>query len=105
MSKSTKFFLFVVMIAAVALVVCCGLRYLDLGRQLHSFEEQLSESRKSWENIASEKEALQQELEEKTGQLRNAELSLPELEQKAENLKKDIASLQEEISQLKPAEE
>ena len=101
MSKSLKFFLCAAMIAALALMVFCGLHYRSLGKQLVSAQTAMDESMASWNQINAEKLILKDELDQKNSELREAELSLSELTEKAETLKKDIAALQQEIDSLK----
>ena len=55
----------IVMAVAVLLVVFLVSDYVSMGRDLRSYEQQLARSRETWEGIAAEKEALQEELKEK----------------------------------------
>ena len=101
MSKSLKLFLCAAMAAALALMVFFGLHYRSLGKQLISAQTGMEESQASWNSINAEKLVLKDELDQKNSELREAELSLSELTEKAETLKKDIAALKQEIDSLK----
>ena len=101
MNKSTRLLLYIIMLAAMALICVCFLHYISLNRQYLDFDRQLSESRETWESIAAEKEALQVSLAEKKNELKEAELSYRESTERAEELKAEIEQLTEEIDNLK----
>lgn len=101
MNKQLKITVCIVMVAAVTLMVICLSHYLNLGKQLHAYEQQLSESRKHWEAIAEEKETLQADLKEKQDNLKEARLSMEEATEKAEELRTEIVQLKQEIEKLK----
>ena len=101
MSKSLKAILCCVMAAALALMLFCSLHYLSLGRELGSVRKQLTESRETWENIAAEKESLQEELKEVRKKLNIANLELEQSTADADEIKAEIELLREEINTLK----
>ena len=90
-----------VMAAAFALMIVCGLNYLSLTRDLLSCEQQLAESRETWERIAAEKEKLQDDLRAKQKELKETQLSLDETTERASELKAEIEQLQTDIELLK----
>ena len=55
MSKQMKAILCLVMAAALAMMTVLFLSYRSLGKDLRTVEQQLTESRETWEKIASEK--------------------------------------------------
>ena len=101
MNKSVKVFLCAAMVAALALILICGLHYRSLGKQRSDVQTGLENSQASWKSINDEKLILLETLEAKTSELREADISLNELNQKSEDLKKDIETLQQEIEELK----
>ena len=100
MNKSLKVFLCAAMVAALALILVCGLHYRSMEKQLSDVQTLLDDSQANWKNIDAEKQILLETLAGKTDDLREAELSLSELNQKADDLKKDIEDLRQEIETL-----
>ena len=43
MNKHLRITVYIVMAAAIAMVALCSLNYINLGKKLHSVEEQLAE--------------------------------------------------------------
>ena len=100
MNKSLKVFLCAAMVAALALILVCGLHYRSMEKQLSDVQTLLDDSQANWKNIDAEKQILLETLAGKTDDLREAELFLSELNQKADDLKKDIEDLRQEIETL-----
>lgn len=101
MNNRTKLTLWIVMAVAMVLVIVCSVQYLELNSRLKEYEAGLSESRAKWEGIASEKEALLEVLNEKQKELRETELSYNDSVQRAEEIRKDIETLNQELEALK----
>ena len=101
MNKQLQIIIYIVMVFAVCLMVVCSVNYLNLGRELKSYELQLEESREHWEKIAEEKEALQVTLKDRQNDLKEARLSLDEATERASELKAEIEQLKKEIETLK----
>ena len=101
MNNQLKVILCLVMAAACALIVVCGLNYLHLTRELCSIEQQLAESRETWEKIAAEKETLQDSLRAKQKELKETKLTLDETTERATELKTEIEQLRKDIELLK----
>ena len=104
MNNQLKIILCLVMAAALALITVCGLNYLRLTKELRSSEQQLAESRETWETIAAEKEALQDDLRAKQKELKEAKLTLDETTERASELKAEIEQLRKDIELLKANE-
>ena len=101
MTNHMKICLYIVMAAAIVLILVCALNYMHLGSELHLYEQQLADSRAVWEKIAAEKEELQVDLKSKQKQLKEAHLSLDESTERITELKSEIEQLQKEIDILK----
>lgn len=101
MNKHLTIFLCFVMVSAIVLIAVCSAEYFSMGRQVQFYQDQLTESRNTWEKIALDKEKLQKELKAKKNELKEAELSLSEATEKAKELKLEIESLKAEIDALK----
>ena len=101
MNKQLKIILTVVMCVSLTLIFICAQTYLDLGRRLTACNEQLTESRNNWEDIAARKETLQKELREKQTTLKETELTLEESTARVAELQQEVDELTEEIRQLK----
>ena len=91
----------IVMAVAVLLVVFLVSDYVSMGRDLRSYEQQLAQSRETWEGIAAEKEALQEELKEKKKQLNIAQLELDRSTEEASEIRAEIEQFRTEIEALK----
>lgn len=91
----------IVMAVAVLLVVFLVSDYVSMDRDLRSYEQQLAQSRETWEGIASEKEALQEELKEKKKQLNIAQLELDRSTEEASEIRAEIEQFRTEIEALK----
>ena len=91
----------IVMAVAVLLVVFLVSDYVSMGRDLRSYEQQLARSRETWEGIAAEKEALQEELKEKKKQLNIAQLELDRSTEEASEIRAEIEQFRTEIEALK----
>ena len=102
MSKTQKLILWIVLAAAVLVMVFCTLNYLNLKGRLRETSLQLSDSRVTWEGIAAEKEALQEDLKTIKNELKEAELSLEEAQTRAEEIREEIKTLQDEIKTYDP---
>lgn len=103
MNKPMKILAWIVMAAAVLMMVFCSVTYVKLGRELGQYQQQLDESREIWEKIAAEKEELQKELKDKQRDLNKAQLDLDEATADIEQVKADIEQLTAEIEALKKA--
>ncbi len=101
MNKTVRIFLCAAMVAALALIIVCGLHYRNLGNQLSIVQADLEKCETNWKNTNAEKLILLETLDAKTADVREAEISHRELIQKAEDLKKDIEELRQEIGTLK----
>ena len=91
----------IVMAVAVLLVVFLVSDYVSMGLDLRSYEQQLARSRETWEGIAAEKEALQEELKEKKKQLNIAQLELDRSTEEASEIRAEIEQFRTEIEALK----
>ena len=91
----------IVMAVAVLLVVFLVSDYVSMGRDLRSYEQQLAQSRETWEGIAAEKETLQEELKEKKKQLNIAQLELDRSTEEASEIRAEIEQFRTEIEALK----
>lgn len=100
MNKNLKVIICIVILSAVALMAVCSLRYLSLGRDLRSCEQELAESRARWESTAAEKEALQEDLKASQKKLNIAKLELEQAEKDAEEIKAEIDRLKSDILSL-----
>ena len=101
MIKTMKAIVCLVMAAALALMTVLFLHYRSLGKELCEVERQLTESRETWEKIASDKEAIQVDLKAKQKEIKETQLQLDEATARAEELKQEINELTEEIESLK----
>lgn len=90
---------FILLLAAVMTVVL-SVRVLELKKDVNEKTALLSKSRAAWEQTAADKEALQKELTEVRNQIREAELSLNEANEKASGLRTEIDALQKELESL-----
>ena len=100
-NKTVKLFCCVALLAALALVCVLFLHYWDLGAQLKTTQSLLTESRNTWETIAAEKEALQDQKKALENDLKEAKLSLTEAQEKTKKARDDIDTLTQEIADLK----
>ena len=100
-NKTVKLFCCVALLAALALVCVLFLHYRDLGAQLKTTQSLLTESRNTWETIAAEKEALQDQKKALENDLKEAKLSLTEAQEKTKKARDDIDALTQEIADLK----
>jgi len=100
-NKTVKLFCCVALLAALALVCVLFLHYRDLGAQLKTTQSLLTESRNTWETIAAEKEALQDQKKALENDLKEAKLSLTEAQEKTKKARDDIDTLTQEIADLK----
>ena len=100
-NKTVKLFCCVALLAVLALVCVLFLHYRDLGAQLKTTQSLLTESRNTWETIAAEKEALQDQKKALENDLKEAKLSLTEAQEKAKKARDDIDTLTQEIADLK----
>ena len=103
MSKTQKLILWIVLAAAVLVMAFCSINYLNLKSRLRETGQQLSDSRVTWEGLAAEKEALQEDLKTIKNELKEAELSLEEAQTRADEIREEIKTLQEEIKACEPA--
>ena len=101
MNKQLKAILYIVMISALLLMIVCFLNYLNLSHSLTSYERQLSDSRETWERIASEKEEIQADLKARQKELKEAQLSLDESTERIEEHKTEIDALRKDIETLR----
>lgn len=101
MNKRLNILLCFVMVAALVLVCVRTVHFFSLSRQFRLDEQTLSDSRSAWEKTAAEKEELQKQLKALKDKLKEAELSLSESTDRAEELRQDISALQLEIDVLK----
>ena len=101
MNKQLKAIICIVMIAAIVLIVLCGMNYAVLGKEFHSLSLQLSESREKWETIAAEKEALQIDLNEKQKKLKSTQRTLEDKTNEAEEIRSEIENLRSQIETMK----
>lgn len=101
MNKHLRITVYIVMAAAIAMIALCSMNYINLGKKLHSFEEQLAQSRMAWETTAAEKEKLQDELKAKQKKLNIAQLELDNSNREAETIRAEIEQLKAEIEALK----
>lgn len=99
-NKQLVFFLSFALAAAIVVMAVLTLHYVDLGRSYNEKNAELQESRETWESIAAEKEALQEELSKLQSDLREADLSYSEARERSVTLQADIDELNAEISSL-----
>ncbi len=100
-NQTQRILIFLAMAAAIVLMVALGGKYLQDGKKLTAKQQELKTSRATWERIAAEKEALQDELKEVTNELKEAKLTLEEAITRAGELREQIETLKEEIETLK----
>jgi len=100
MNKKLRLILCFALAFAVLVMIFCSANYISLNKQLKNILDQVTDSQKTWEGIAAEKELLQQDLKTLKNELKEANLSLTESEESAEKLKADIEKLQKEIAEL-----
>ena len=103
MNKKLRLILCLVLAFAVLVMIICSVNYISLTKQLAGVRNQVTESQKTWEGIAAEKEALQQDLKTLQNELREAKLSLSESEESSEKIKSEIETLQNEIAEMEKA--
>ena len=102
MSKKVQsVFLVLVMLSAIALMIFFGQRYRVDRQQLSELTADLKESTARWNAINDQKVELQKELKAVKEELREAELTLEESEEKTAEITQDIQILESEIQQLK----
>ena len=101
MNKSLRITVYIVMAAALAMMIFCTLNYLNIGKELRSCEKRLAESRTAWETIAAEKESLQDDLKARQKELNIARLELDNATEDAEKIRAEIEQLRTEIEALK----
>ena len=102
MNKSRSLFVFLLVACIAALVLSAGL-LTDLSAQrkaLTNTEQALATSMSTWQQIAAEKEALQEELTQLKSDLREAELTLEETATQEEKLTAEIDQLTQDIEAL-----
>jgi len=100
MSRTMKGILVLVMAAALAVAAVLGAGILRDTQRVRELEQELAQSRATWEKIAEEKEALQEDLKKVTEELKEARLTLEESTGRAEELREDLAQLDLEIAEL-----
>ena len=105
MNKSLRVLMLLIIAAAAVLIMILGSNWMNLGKQLQETNMLLSESRKSWETTASEKEELQDQLQDLKDELKEANLSLTEAEERASTLTAEIEQLQKDIAELTEKDE
>ena len=102
MNKSRSLFIFLLVACIAALILSIGL-FADLAAQrkvLSDTESALETSMATWQQIAAEKEALQEDLALLKSDLREAELTLEESAAQEEKLTTEIDQLTQEIEKL-----
>ena len=72
MSRTMKGILVLVMAAALAVAAVLGAGILRDAQRVRELEQELAQSRATWEKIAEEKEALQEDLKKVTGGRRSS---------------------------------
>lgn len=103
MSRSRSLFIFLLIAAIAALCLTFGL-FTDLAVQKQSLadtKQALDTSMATWQQIAEEKEALQEELTQLKNDLREADLTLEETATQEEKLTNEIDQLTQEIEALR----
>ena len=100
MTKSLRYLMLLIVAAAAAVILVLGANWLNLGKLLRETTALLSESRNNWETIASEKEELQDQLQTLKDELKEANLTLTEAEERAVTLSGEIEQLQKDIDEL-----
>lgn len=100
MKKSLVLSLWAAALAAVLLMVLFTSDYLNSRNELNLTKTQLAESRKTWENTAAEKEKLQDQLKQIRDDVKEADLSLRESTERAEELRAEIETLKKDIDRL-----
>ena len=103
MNKTQRSLLAAVVVLGLLLMVLFGNSYLSARRELSALKTELNESTASWKQINEEKLVVQKELKEARNELRDAELTISESEERAASLKTDIETLEKEIDELKTA--
>ena len=100
MNKSLRIPLVLAALAALLLMVFLCVHYLRGNQELSALEAEVEASRTAWETTAAEKEALQAELKQVSNDLKEANLSLSESTERADELRADIETRKEEIAAL-----
>ena len=103
MKKEVRILLVLTIVFALALFFRLGIGLRQDQRLLSAKGAELQASRETWERIAAEKEALQEELKAAENALKEAKLTLEESLSRAETLRAEIESLTLEIESLKAA--
>ncbi len=101
MNKTQKMLLATVIVIGTVLMVLFSCSYLSARHELSVLKVSLNESTAVWKQINEEKLIIQQELKEARNELRNAELTVSESEERAASLQTDIEVLEKEIQELK----
>ena len=83
----------IVMVAAVFIVIAILMRNQTMRQELDTLKEDLSASQGNWQQIASDKEVLQDELAEVEDSIREASLTYDESTAKAADLTEQIGTL------------
>lgn len=101
MNKTQKALLAAVILLGIIVMAFFGSSYLSARRELTALKKELNESTTVWKQINEEKLVVQKELKEAKNELRDAELTVSESEERAVSLESDIEVLEKEISELK----
>lgn len=98
--KGVRFWHIIVCLSAILLLIFLSVRLNHSISKLRDLRNQLLVSRNTWEEISNEKEALQKELVSLTDQIREAQLTISESQEKMIDLTSENSKLKQEISAL-----
>ena len=87
--------------AAIILAVALSADYSGQSSYLRGLQDDLSASRSKWESIAAEKELLQDEYNEVSDAVREAELTIEEENARSGQLSEEISELEADIKELR----
>ena len=100
MSKTLKFFLAAAMIFAVAFSVFSFIQYRNASNEYSALKSDLEASKASWNEINEKKKVVLENLNKTRNEIRDANLVIEECDEKTEELKTEIETLEKEIEAL-----
>lgn len=100
MSKSLKFFLAAAMIFAVAVSVFSFIQYRNAADEYSALKSDLEASKASWNEINEKKKVVLEDLNKTRNEIRDAKLVIEECDEKTNELKTEIETLEKEIEAL-----
>lgn len=99
-AKEVRFWQIIICVSAISLLIFLTFHLIASFSKLYDLQQQLTVSRTTWEGISNEKEALQAELTSLNDQIREAQLTISESQEKITELIAENEMLNEEIAKL-----